>query len=66
MILGLALRSVFPAAIGGGQLSIPAVQEDREVGSREVKVVVDVREPLSRNDIRAVVGAKNVMGTCSG
>jgi hypothetical protein len=32
----------------------------------DAEVVVPAAEKLSRDEIREVVGAKNVMGTCSG
>ena len=33
---------------------------------REATVLVPGAEPLDREEIQGVVGAKNVMGTCSG
>ena len=35
-------------------------------GDRFVDVIVPPAEDLSMDEVRAVVGAKNIMGTCSG
>ena len=37
-----------------------------EETTRDVEIVVPTAEQLSSEEIRDVVGAKNVMGTCSG
>ncbi|MGH3813826.1 MAG: hypothetical protein ACRDUV_15470 [Pseudonocardiaceae bacterium] len=37
-----------------------------DVEKRDVEVVVPEAEQLTIEEIRQVVGAKNVMGTCSG
>jgi hypothetical protein len=33
---------------------------------RDVQIVVPAAEAMSMDEVRSVVGAKNVMGTCSG
>lgn len=40
-----------------------ATESEREV---EAEVVVPANEKLDRDEISKIVGAKNVMGTCSG
>ena len=45
---------------------VSTVNDEHEGDSRDVAVVVAPAETLSMDEVRSVVGAKNVMGTCSG
>jgi hypothetical protein len=50
-------------------VSAPVVSrhdEQQEPEKRDVQVVVPAAEAMSMDEVRDVVGAKNVMGTCSG
>jgi hypothetical protein len=45
---------------------VSKLDEEQEPSMREVQIVVPAAEAMSMDEVRAVVGAKNVMGTCSG
>jgi hypothetical protein len=54
------------AAVASGQLSTVDSATAEPGGDINAEVVVPAAEKLDRDQIRNLVGAKNVMGTCSG
>lgn len=54
------------ATVASGQVSTEASATAESVRDIDVEVVVPAAEKLNQDQIRNLVGAKNVMGTCSG
>lgn len=53
-------------AVANGQLGAEGGSTVERVRDIDAEVVVPAAEKLDRDQIRNLVGAKNVMGTCSG
>jgi hypothetical protein len=48
------------------EVVMPDTEITPDIEERDVEVVVPAAEQLTTEEIQQVVGAKNVMGTCSG